>query len=75
MSRFLKEPSGAIHLIDSICSVIPMPIRGDRQDQTKVTAVHTTIVTAGGQAHQLAMPFDQVVALVDPPSKVEPPAQ
>jgi len=56
MSKVLKDVSGFYNL-DNVGSIHPVPIKGDRNDQTKVTAVTTSICTIGGQTHQTNIPW------------------
>lgn len=58
MSKLLEDGSGLYNL-DHVASIHPVPIKGDRHDQTKVTAVHTSVSTVGGQTHQTSIPWEQ----------------
>lgn len=60
----LKDKSGH-YLIPAIASIHPIEIKGDQRDQTKVTAVHTAISTAGGQTHHTTIPFDEAAAALE----------
>lgn len=74
MSKWLKDPAtGALYRIDGLTSVTPVPIKGDRADQNKVTAVQTRLTTSGGHTHDLSLAFSEAAALVDPPAS-DPPA-
>jgi hypothetical protein len=61
MSLILKDKSGH-YLIGAIASIHPVEIKDDRRDQNKVTAVHTSISTVGGQTHNTTIPWDEASA-------------
>jgi hypothetical protein len=76
--RVLKDKSG-IYLVAAIVSAKPVPIKGDRHDQTKVTETHTVIETAGGNRHDTTIPWDVaskalLEAWGDSPAEQPPPA-
>lgn len=62
--QWLEDINGALFRISEITSVTPLPIKGDRSDQTKVTAVHTALTTTGGHTHTTTLPFDKVVGFM-----------
>lgn len=53
-----KDASG-IYLVAAIVSAKPVPIKGDRHDQTKVTAMYTVLETAGGNRHDTTIPWSE----------------
>ncbi len=62
MTRLLKDASG-IYNLEWVASLHPINIRGDKNDQNKVTAVLTAISTTGGQTHQTTIPWDAASAI------------
>jgi hypothetical protein len=76
--RVLKDKSG-IYLVAAIVSAKPVPIKGDRHDQQKVTETHTVIETAGGNRHDTTIPWDLASKVLleawgDEPAPAEKPA-
>lgn len=71
---WLKDKNGSLYRIESITSVTPAEIRGDRRDQTKITEVRATITTAGGHTHTTELAFGDVAKLVDPSQSADAPA-
>lgn len=74
--RLLRAPDGSIYVIDSIASIHRVEIKGDRQSPTKVTAVHTTVCSVGGQTHPTSIPWEEAsatfTAVHEPPADVPP---
>lgn len=69
--EFLVDKSG-IYRIAAIASAHPAEIKADQRDQSRVTAVHTTIFTAGGNQHQTTIPWDEAAKALGvdlPPAK------
>jgi hypothetical protein len=64
---WLIDKNGARYRIAEITGLIPLEIRGDQRDQSKVTHVHTAITTTGGHTHNTSLPFADVVKIVAPP--------
>ncbi len=62
MTRLLKDASG-IYNLEWVASLHPVPIKGDKNDQSKVTAVLTAISTTGGQTHQTTIPWEAASAI------------
>jgi hypothetical protein len=60
----LKDKSGH-YLVAAIASIHPTEIKDDRRDQSKVTAVHTSISTVGGQTHNTTIPWEEASAALD----------
>lgn len=58
MGKKVFQDDSGLYRLDCISSIHPVPIKGDRHDQTKVTAIHTAISTVGGQTHSTSIPFD-----------------
>jgi len=72
----LKDKSGH-YLVAAIASIHPTEIKGDRHDQARVTAVHTSISTVGGQTHNTTIPWEEAAAALDAfhaPKQEAPPA-
>jgi hypothetical protein len=81
MAKLLKDASG-IYNLDHVGSIHPIPIKGDKNDQNKVTAVFTAIHTNGGQVHQTTIPWVAASAIASdywnggvPSAKAPPVAQ
>jgi len=66
---WIKDKSGAIYRIEAITAVVPMELRSDKRDQSKVTDVHACITTVGGHTHSTSLDFADVVKLVDQSSE------
>jgi hypothetical protein len=64
MSKLLKDASG-IYNLDHIGSIHPLPIKGDKTDQSKVTATNTMIAMNGGQVHHTAIPWSAAAAIAE----------
>jgi hypothetical protein len=64
MSKLLKDASGVYNL-EHVSSIHPINIKGDKQDQSKVTAVHTAIAMVGGQTHHTTIPWSAAAAIVE----------
>lgn len=58
MQTYLEDDSG-IYRIDHISAITPLPLRQDRTDQAKVTAINTVITTVGGHTHQTNISFEK----------------
>jgi hypothetical protein len=61
MARVLQEPGpyGGIYPLDRVGGLQAAPIKGDRNDQQKVTHVNTIILfTAGGVVHTV-IPWEE----------------
>lgn len=60
--KLLVDETGT-YLLSAIASIHPVPIRGEARDQSKVTAVHTSIITMGGHQHNTAIPYEKAQQL------------
>ena len=71
MTKQVLEDGSGLYRLECVVAIHPMPVKGDRADQTKVTATHTAVSTTGGQTHHTAIPYDQAreafLARFDPP--------
>lgn len=59
MAKKVLEDSSGVYFVPGIVSIHPLEKRDDKRDQSKITAVHTAISTAGGQTHHTNIPFDE----------------
>lgn len=64
MSKLLKDASG-IYNLDHVGSLQPIPIKGDKADQNKITAVYTAIAMNGGQTHHTTIPWASAAAIAE----------
>lgn len=62
MAKLLKDASG-IYNLDHVSSIHPIAIKGDKQDQTKVTQTYTSIAMIGGQTHSTTIPYSAASAI------------
>lgn len=56
--KYLEDKEGGVYHLDRIAAIQAAPIKGDRNDQQKVTHVNTIIHTEGGAVIHTAIPFD-----------------
>jgi hypothetical protein len=71
-TEWLQDKNGALYRVAAITAVIPLEMREDKRDQSKVTAVHAAIVTAGGHVHNTSLLFADAVKIVNPPPPPAP---
>jgi hypothetical protein len=63
MAKLLRDNTG-IYNLDQVVSIHPLVIRGNKTDQTIITAVNTGISTVGGQTHHTNIPWTAASAIV-----------
>lgn len=63
MPKILRDNTG-IYNLDQVVSIHPLTIRGNKTDQTIITAVNTAISTVGGQTHHTNIPWPAASAIV-----------
>lgn len=64
MSPVYLEDKAGLFRIDHLSAVLPAQIRGDKRDQSVITAVHAVLFTVGGSQHSTELPYKETLETV-----------